>query len=253
MAIGYAIEELVDFVQNEITVGCSLPKTLPDTEIRRFAETRATKWFYQNYQYAVSKVYYFVDKAAFSTEEFTNYSYITLPCEIQSVTYIYQVRGESLMQLGINTPNLSVNLGVTNQPYLSSYVTTIGELGMYKTLIDSLSDMMNQMNKYTVKYHYNQMMNRLNILTNVKYDLILETYANVPAENLYADPYFLKYVTGWAKQQTGMLLGRYDFTLPGNVKFNSSDLVSQGKEEMKEVEEEIKNMSQSAWFYMVKK
>ena len=249
----YAIEELIDFVQQEITVGCALPKTLPDTEIRRFAETRATKWFYQNYQYAVSKVYYFVDKEAFNTEEFTKYSYVTLPCEIQSISYIYQIMGGSLMQLGINTPNLSVNLGVTNQPYLSSYVTTIGELGVYKTLIDSMSDMLNQLNKYTVKFHYNQMMNRLNILTNMKYSLILETYANVPAENLYADPYFLKYTTAWAKMQTGNLLSRYDFTLPGNVKFNSADLVSQGRDEMKEVEEDIKNMSNSAWFYMVKR
>jgi hypothetical protein len=249
----YAIEELIDFVQNEITAGCALPKTLPDTEIRRFAETRASKWFYQNYQYAVSKIYYFVSKEAFTSEEFTKYSYITLPCEIQSVIYIYQVRGESLMQLGINVPNLSVNLGVTNQPYLSSYVTTIGELGLYKTLIDSMSDMLNQLNKYTIKYHYNQLMNRLNILTNIKYDLILETYANIPAENLYSDPYFLKYVTAWSKVQTGNLLGRYDFTLPGGVKFNSADLVSQGREEMKEVEDEIKNMSQSAWFYMVKR
>lgn len=249
----YAIEELIDFVQQEITVGCALPKTLPDTEIRRFVETRAIKWFYQNYQYAVSKVYYFVDNAAFSSEEYTKYSYITLPCEIQSVTYIYEVRGASLLQLGINTPNLSVNLGVTNQPYLSSYVTTIGELGVYKTLIDSLSDMMNQLNKYTVKYHYNQMMNRLNILTGIKYDLILETYANIPAENLYNDHYFIKYVTGWAKMQTGNLLGRYDFSLPGGIKFNASDLITSGKEEMKEVEEEIKNMSQTSFFVMVKK
>ena len=249
----YAIEEVIDFVQQEITIGCALPKTLPDTEIRRFIETRAVKWFYQNYQYAVSKVYYFVSKEAFLTEEYTKYRHITLPCEIQSVSWIFEVRGEALLQLGINVPNLSVNLGVTNQPYLSSYVTTIGELGIYKTLIDSLADMMNQLNKYTLKFHYNQMMNRLNVLTNVKYDLILEAYANVPAENLYNDQYFLKYVTAWAKMQTGVLLGRYDFSLPGGVKFNSADLVQNGKEEMKEVEEEIKNMSQSAFFIMVKK
>ena len=161
--------------------------------------------------------------------------------------------GGSLLQLGINTPNLSVNLGVTNQPYLSSYVTTIGELGVYKTLIDSLSDMMNQLNKYTVKYHYNPMMNRLNILTNMKYDLVLETYAGVPPENLFTDPYFIKYVTAWSKVQTAALLGRYDWQLPGGIKFNSADLASQGKEEMKEVEEEFKNMSNSGWFYMIKR
>lgn len=251
--MGYTIEELIDFVQNDITVGCALPKTLPDTEIRRFIETRAMPWFYMNYQYAVSKMYYYVNSGAFNTDEWTKYRYITLPCEIQSITHIYQIRGESLLQLGINTPNLSVNLGVTNQPYLSSYVTTIGELGVYKSVIDSLSDMLNQLNLYTTKFHFNQLAHRLNILTEVRYNLILECYANIPAEQLYTDNYFIKYVTGWARYQMGQLTGRYTFNLPGGVTYNSSDLVSQGKEEMKEVEEEFKNMSNSAWFYMIKK
>ena len=142
------IEEFIDLIQQELTIGCALTKTLPDSEIRRFVETIGSKWFYQNYQYALSKMYYFVDKKAFETEEYTRYKYITLPCEIENIVHIYQVRGESLLQLGINSPNLSINLGVTNQPYLSSYVTTIGELGVYKTMIDSLSDMLNQMNLY---------------------------------------------------------------------------------------------------------
>jgi len=28
---GYTIEEFIDFVQNELTVGCALPKVLPDS------------------------------------------------------------------------------------------------------------------------------------------------------------------------------------------------------------------------------
>ncbi len=253
MAVGYSIEELIDFVQNDITIGCSLPKVLPDTEIRRFVETRAKEWFYQNYQYAVSKQYYFVDKTAFTTDEYTKYRHIELPCEIQSISYVYQMRGESLLQLGINTPNMSVNLGVTNQPYLSSYVTTIGELGVYKTLIDNLSDMMNQLNLYTTKFHFNYRTHRFNVLTNVKYHLILECYVNIPDEDLFTDPYFIKYVTAWSKWQMGNLTGRYTMQLPGGVTINNTDLVTQGREEMKEVEEDIKNMSQGAFFFMVKR
>ena len=253
MALGYSIEELIDFVQNDITIGCSLPKILPDTEIRRFVETRAKEWFYQNYQYAVSKQYYFLDRNAFSTEEYTRYKYIELPCEIQSISYVYQMRGDSLLQLGINSPNLSVNMGVTNQPYLSSYVTTIGELGVYKTLIDNLSDMMNQLNLYTTKFHFNYRTHRFNVLTNVKYHLILECYVNIPDEDLFTDPYFIKYVTGWSKWQMGNLTGRYSVQLPGGVTINNQDLTTQGKEEMKEVQDEIMGMSQGAFFFMVKR
>jgi len=249
----YSLEEFIDFVQSDVTVGGALPKNLPDHAIRQFIETRALPWFYQNYQFAVSKMYYFIDQAAFSTEEYTNYRFIELPCEVQSITWIYQIMNTQLLQLGINVPNLSVNLGVTNQPYLSSYVTTIGELGMYKTLIDNMADMLNQMNLYTVKYHYNQLSHRLNILTDVRHHLVLEAYVNIPSENMFSDTYFTKYVTAWAKMQQGRLLGTFDFTLPGNVKYNTAEMISQGKEEMKEVEDEIKGQSNSSFFYLVKR
>jgi hypothetical protein len=116
-----------------------------------------------------------------------------------------------------------------------------------------MSDMMNQLNKYTLKYHFNQLHHRLHILTNVKYDVILEAYANIPAEYLFKDDLFVKYVTGWAKVQYANLTGRYDYTLPGNVKINSADIMSQGKEEIKEAEEEIKGQSNSSFFYLVKR
>lgn len=250
---GITIEEFIDSINTELTIGCSLPKTLPDVQIRQIIEKVALPWFYRSYQYAVQKMYFLINKEAFFTEEFTRYNYVQVPCEIQSVIYLYEVRGASLFQLGINTPNLSVNLGVTNQPYLSSFVTTIGELGVYKTMLDNMSDMLNQLNKYTLKHHFNQLNHRLHILTNVKYDVIMEAYANIPSENLFLDDLFFKYVVGKSKIAMGNMTGRYEFTLAGGVKINSADLVSQGKEEVKEVEDEIKGQSTSGWFFLIKK
>ena len=247
------IEELVDSIQTELTVSCALPKSLPDAHIRQIIEKRALPWFYRNYQYSVQKMYFLIRKEAFTSEEFTKYNYVEVPCEIQSVIYLYEARGQSLFQLGISSPNLSVNLGVTNQPYLSSFVTTIGELGMYKTLLNNMSDMLNQLSKFTLKHHFNYLNHRLNILTNVKYDVIMEAYANIPQENLFNDDLFFKYTVGQAKVALGNMTGRYSFTLPGGVTMNAADLVSQGKEEVKEVKEEIKAMSNSAFFFMVKK
>ena len=250
---GYTIEEMVDLIQTELTIGCALPKTLPDISIRQVIENRALPWFYRWYQFAVQKMYFLIKKEAFFTDEFTKYRYVEVPCEIQSVSYLYEVRSQSLFQLGINTPNLSVNLGVTNQPYLSSYVTTIGELGLYKTVLDNMSDMLNQMNKYTLKHHFNQLNHRLHILTNVKHDVVIEAYANIPRENLFKDDLFYKYCVGYAKIMLGNMVGRYDWTLPGSVKINSADLVSQGQAEVKEVEDEVKGQSNSSFFFMVKK
>ena len=250
---GYTIEEMIDLIQTELTISCALPKSLPDASIRLIIENRALPWFYRWYQFAVQKIYYLIKKEAFFTEEFTKYRHVEVPCEIQSVIYLYEVRGQSLFQLGINSPNLSVNLGVTNQPFLSSYVTTIGELGMYKTILDNMSDLLNQLNKYTLKHHFNQLNHRIHILTNVKYDVIMEAYANIPREKLFMDDLFYKYCVGQSKIMLGNMVGRYDFTLPGAVKINSADLISQGQAEVKEVEEEIKGQSNSSFFFLVKK
>jgi hypothetical protein len=81
----------------------------------------------------------------------------------------------------------------------------------------------------------------------------MEAYADIPPQNLFKDDLFVKYVVGLSKIQLGNLTGRYDFQLPGSVKIQSADLISQGKEEVKEVEEEIKGMSNSSFFYMVKR
>ncbi len=259
----YTIEELIDVIQGDLTISCALPKALPDVEIRRLIENKAKPWFYQNYMYAVQKMYYYLDGAALTSDEYTKYRYITLPCEIQTITWIYPIRNISLFNLGINNPNLSINMGVTNQPYVSSYVTTIGDLGVYKAILANFSDMLNQFSKTTIKYQYNQMANRLHLLgansrgdsgnINGTENMIIECYANIEAEALYADPIFIKYVTGLAKQQLGNLYGRFDFVLPGGVKYNAADLIAQGKEEVTEVVEYIKGMTNASFFFMVKR
>lgn len=249
----YTIDELIDSVRMELTVNCALPSLLPNDAIRRVIEQKALPYFYANYMYAVQKAYFYLDKTAFETEEYTKYSYVQLPCEIQNVNYIHSVKGASLFQVGVNNPNLSVNLGVTNQPYLSSITTTIGELGVYKALLDNLSDMLNMSNLQTVKYQYNENNNRLNILTNLTYNMILDCYVKIENEALFTDPLFIKYVNGLAKKELGRLLTRYTMKLPGNATINGEAVLIEGKEEMQEVEDKISKMSTTSFFYMVKK
>lgn len=250
---GLTIEEFIDSVQNEITVTCMLPKELPDAEIRRLIEVKALPYFYRRYQYSLQKLYWFINKKALSYDDKTKYAYINVPCEIQNVVYLYKVSDASLLELGINNPNLSVNLGVTNQPYLSSYVSTIGELGVYKTAIDNLSDMLDHLNLYTVRHDFNQLNHRINLLTHVETHLIMEAYARIPQENLFKDDLFFNYVVGYAKIQYGNLTNRYDFNYPGGVKINGADLISQGKEEVKEVKEEVESISDASFFFMVRR
>lgn len=249
----YTIEELIDVIQGELTVSCSLPKLLPDVEIRRIVENIALPYFYRAYPYALIRAYYYVPKEYFATEQFTKYKSVQLPCEIQNVIWVHEIRQQSLFNVGINAPNLSIGLGVTNQPYLSSAVTTIGELGVYKVILDSFSDMLNQLSKYTLKNSFNKLNHTLHILTSMCYDLVIECYVQIEQEALFSDDLFIKYVVGKSKMQLGAIMGRFNFKLPGGIQYNYGDLTGEGKEEMQKVEEEIKGISNSSFFFMIKR
>ena len=97
------------------------------------------------------------------------------------------------------------------------------------------------------------MMNRLNILTSLSSSLIVEAYANVDKEALYADPLFIRYLIGYSKKQLGAMMSRYNFNLPGGVQYNADSLITEGNEEVNKVEEEIKGQSNSAFMFLVKK
>lgn len=249
------IEELIDLTQQEITVGCRLPRLLDPTEIRRIVEKRALPYFYKNYQYAVQKAYFYLHKNVFTIDEFTKYGYLTLPCEIQNVTWIFPTDDKALYQLGVNAPNLSVNFGVTNQPYVSSYLTTIGELGTYKTIMDGFSDMLNQLSKTTFKFDFNENNNRLNFLTSMSgyQSFILEVYARVEKECLYDDEMFQRYVTALCKVQISNLIGMYNFNLPGGVQFNADKFETQADKEMEKILEEIAKIPNSNFIRMVRR
>ena len=249
------IEELIDNTQQELTVGCRLPRILDPTEIRRIIEKKAEPYFYKNYIYSVQKAYYYLHKNVFTIDEFTQYRYLTLPCEIQNVTWIFPTDDKSLYELGINAPNLSINFGVTNQPYVSSYLTTIGELGTYKTIMDGFSDMLNQLTKTTFKYDYNENNHRLNFLTGFDkvQSVILEAYVRIEKECLYDDELFQRYVIALSKIQMSNLMGMFNFNLPGGIQFQSDKFESQANQEMEKIVEEIKSIPSSNFIRMVRR
>ena len=82
----------------------------------------------------------------------------------------------------------------------------------------------------------------------------MEVYSNIPAQYLFREEMFIKYVAAYSKVQLGNMVSRYDFNLPGGFKIQASDLISQGQSEIKEVEEAAKDEGgATSFFVMVKK
>jgi hypothetical protein len=256
------LDELIHDVEMFITMSGALPKILPRLELERIIVNEAIPYFHENYHQSLIKEYIYIPRDMFTTEQYTKYNYVQLPCHVQSVTWLYMVENRSMFSLGVSAPDLSVNMGVTNQPYLSSYATTVGELGVYKVVIDSFSDMLNQLSKNTLKYDYNFASNQLNILTSIgqtpysytSSSVVAEVYSHIPNEDLFDLDHFRRYVRAKANMQLGRLLLRYDYTQPGGVKINSDAVLSEGKTDLDKVVEEMDKLkSNSSFFFMVKR
>lgn len=244
------IDQLVDIVQADLTMTGLFPRVLPDLEIQRLIKENALEWFYKNYQYAQIKTFYFLDMSFLTTEQYHRNRYLILPEEVENIIRIVKVDNPSLFRLGIQAPHLSINLGVTNQPFLTSFVTTAGELGVYRSIISAFSDQINKMTANTMRFQFNHINKRLSFQTDVDTSLMLETSIRIEEEELFDHVYFKDYVIGISKKRMGEAIGRFNFSMPGNFQYNAADIITEGKETVDKVIEKIKGESQVAWFFM---
>jgi hypothetical protein len=244
------IEQLIDIVQQDLTISGMLPKILPDKEIKRLIKEYALEWFYKNYQFALQKMYYILPLEILKSDVYNTYKYLILPEEIENVVEMRMIDNPHMWRIGIQAPYLSINLGVTNQPFLTSFVTTAGELAQYRSVISAFSDEINKLSLERVRFNYNHLNKRLNILGQIQKDMIIECWARIEEEELFDFEMFKKYVIGLSKKKTGELLGRFNFNMPGNFQYNSSDIISDGDKMIDEVKEQIKGETTTAWFKM---
>lgn len=244
------IDQLVDIVQADLTMSGLFDKILPDIEIYRLVREEALDWFYKNYQFSKIKMFYFLEKSFLTTEQYNRNKYLILPPEVEDIVRIVKIDNPTLFRLGIQAPNLSINMGVTNQPFLTSFVTTAGELGVYRSVISNFADQINKMTANTLRFNYNHINKRLNFLTTIDTDMMLEVYSRIEEEEMFDNVYFKQYLIGLCQARLGMAVGRFNFNMPGNFQYNSADMITQGQAKMDAVIEKIKSETNTGWFIM---
>jgi hypothetical protein len=185
-----------------------------------------------------------------TTEQYSRNQYLIMPPEVEDIVRIVKIDNPTLFRLGIQAPHLSINLGVTNQPFLTSFVSTAGELGVYRSVISNFADQINKMTANTLRFNYNHISKRLSLLTTINTDLMLEVYSRIEEEEMFDNVYFKQYLFGLCNVRLGQALGRFNFNMPGNFQYNSADIISQGQEKMNAVIEKVRAETNTAWFIM---
>ena len=244
------IEQLIDIVNQDLTVSGLFPKILPNKEIYRLIKEHAAEWFYKNYQFALIKTYYYLPYDCFKEDIYAKYKFFIMPEEVENIVRVIKISDPSLFRIGIQAPHLSLNLGVTNQPFLTSFVTTIGDLAVYRSVISAFSDEINKMSLETVKFTYNHIDKRFHVLTNIDTSLFLEIYTRIELEELFDFQYFKDYIIGISRIRQGEVVGRLNFQLPGNFSYNANDMIQSGKDLVQDVKDKISKETTTSWFFM---
>lgn len=242
-------DEFIKEIQDEITVGCSLPFNVPKTEIERILKY-AEKWIYKKYEEAVEERYYVIKKSQLSDSNFIKYRTITLPNCIYSVNSISQTNGQG----GGSASPFSNMADFSLEKALFKDVSDISnstEALMEYVMQESFIDLSRHILYHPISYNFSRLTRDLVILGETpQSDMVLQVYNKVPLEYLMDDEIFYRYCVAKSKTQLARMLGAFDFKLPGGITINFDSYKEEGSEELEKLEEELKNDEGMDWFVM---
>jgi hypothetical protein len=240
-------QDFISLVQQEISVACALPFTVPIKEIERIIKFSAD-WFYKKYEDAVEERYYVIPKSMFQTPQYKTTRTITLPSCVFSVFSLKKLKEDFGRAYSFDG---TADFGI-ERLFLSDSVS-IGqgtENLMYYTLNMYWLDVASHIITHTISYNYNRSSNRLFIGGETPdRDCVAHVYAKLPFEYLMKDEIFYRYVVAKCKIQLSRILGTFDFNLPGNVKINYDLIRTEGQDEITKIEEEIKGEEGMDFFF----
>ena len=146
-------DEFISDVQQELSVACALPFTIPVPELERIIN-KAAEWFYKKYEDAVEERYYFITHSLFESQQFKIKRTITMPDCVFSVWGVKKLKedfGRSMSfdgtaDFGIErlflSDSVSLGQGTENLMYYT--------LNMYR--LDVASHIIN----HSVSYNFNR-------------------------------------------------------------------------------------------------
>ncbi len=236
--------ELIQEVIDELSASCALANKLPTSEIERLIK-RGERWFFDNYEESLELRYLVLRRSVFTTPTFRKERYIQLPDEVESVFEVREVDGSSL--LGSIDKDFSDNKLIGSEVFLSS---SLGDNLVTLAARMQFFDLARGFMLERVAFDWNHLTRKLFIAgRNPMNDVFLQSYIRVPLDRLYEDQFFIRWVVAKCKIALGNLLGRFTYTLIGGVTVNYQDLISQGQEELKDVEAAIDARNTPSFFF----
>ena len=243
-------EEFITLISDEVSADCSLPFNVPVKTINRVIDKDALKWFYKNYEYSLEDRYMVIESGYDEKELFKKERTIKLP---ECVYSVFSVR-----ESGDNYIFGDANKDFTYEKFVvqqsGTGVSSLGsgpETLVYTTFLMMYLDTVKQMTDYSITFSYNHLTHKLTLNGEIKHKPLIVTVAKkIPAEDLFEDEYFIRYVAGRVKMQLGRALGTVKAPLIGNIEIDFESIKEEGKEEVDKVIEEVNEDDSPDYFFL---
>ena len=269
-----AIECLNDFVESiqmEMSVGGSIPFTLPAEPIAQIVKN-SKSYFYKSYEDAHEEMFISIPQSEIEKKKFNigvpqmvgegdrevlksdRGSYL-LPDGVISVVGVYEINGWS-GEAGWNSGLLGKNAGdisINRMLYQSVYdrqLAVSADNTMYYICTEAFLDISRQIFQNTISFKYNRLTNKLRFIGKLPVsDVVLDVLVRVPDCDLYNDELFRRYVIAECKVNLARILSTFTYQMPGNISINVDSIANDGATEKEAIRQELRDLS-GAWYIM---
>ncbi len=267
------LDELVKIINDDLTVACQIPFTVPKKELARIIN-RAKDYFYKIYEDSVEETYLALPRAVFATDAFKNGNFgkdtvlndsditsprgvVPMPEQVYSINNVFEINRFSGEDGGFGSRTFSagdrdfaIDKFVYSDAYRGRGAGIASDNLMYYVINEKFIDNARQVLQQQISYSYNRLTNKFRFLGELpQNDVIFQAYIKVPDCALFADEAFQRYVIARAKQQLSRILGTFQFNLPGNITINYDLIQSEATDEIDKLIEEIKLDDGADWFF----
>jgi len=264
------LDELVKEINDELTIACQIPFTVPKKALVRMIN-RAKDYFYKIYEDSVEEMYIALPGGTFAKDSFrkgidsssenlsnanieSSRGIVTMPDRVLSVNNVFEIGGFQGEDGGFGSRSFSAgdpDFAIDKFIYSNTFGAGIGsENLMYYVINEKFIDNARQILQQQISYSYNRLTHKFRFQGELpKRAVVFQIYAKIPDCALYSDEVFIRYCIAQAKVQLARIMGTFNYNLPGNITINYDMIMSEGKEELEAIVQEIKDDEGTDFFF----
>lgn len=234
-------QEIMLDLNDYVTFSGALPCKLNDKELNHII-SNAADYFYTNYRYALEQAILVLPAAWFMTDDFHRTRQVKLS-DLKGNSCIKYVGAILDCNQPLATKMSSYDMGLGKlvgaemmiAPFFGNSMEYVASIYTY---IDSIGKL--TLEQFNASWNHNT--KTLSFMGHIPYyDVYLDVTKEIPISRLYTDNLFKRYVRALAVIRMGQQFSFVQkFPMPGGIQLDYSTILSESKEDMKLVEESLR-------------